>query len=91
MQKNRIEIIKGKPLYKQISNIHLIIQYKKSSSLLSFCNAEVVEDKNTYKKINYKAVKKKNIVNVLNEIDSINEGDYKNKDDQNENIYYMIL
>ena len=62
MQKNRIEIIKGKPLYKQISNIHLIIQYKKSSSLLSFYNAEVVEDKNTYKKIITKLLRKKTLL-----------------------------
>ena len=94
MQKNRIEIIKGKPLHIQVSNVQLIIQYKKSSSLLSCCNAEVVEDKNTYEKMNYKAVKKKNVVNVLNEVDSENEKDNKNKDDKedkNENSNYMIL
>ena len=91
IQKNRIEIIKGKPLHIQISNIHFFIQYKKSISLLSCCNAEVVDDKNTYEKINYKAVKKKNIVNVLNEIDSDNEEDNKNKDDKNENSNNMIL
>ena len=94
MQKNRIEIIKGKPLHIQVSNVHLIIQYKKSSSLLSCCNAEVVEDKNTYEKMNYKAVKKKNVVNVLNEVDSENEKDNKNKDDKedkNESSNYMIL
>jgi pSer/pThr/pTyr-binding forkhead associated (FHA) protein len=91
IQKNRIEIIKGKPLYIQISNVYLIIQYKKSSSILSCCNAEVVEDKNTYEKMNYKAVKKKNIVNVLNEIDSDNEEDNKIKNDKNENSNCMIL
>jgi hypothetical protein len=91
LQKNRIEILKGKPLHIQVSNVHLIIQYKKSSSLLSCCHAEVVEDKNSYEKMNYKAVKKKNIVNVLNEIDSDNEEDNKEKDDKNENSNYMIL
>ena len=91
IQKNRIEIIKGKPLQIQVNNVHLIIQYKKSSSLLSCCNAEVVEEKNTYEKMNYKAVKKKNIVNVLNEIDSDNEEENKNKEDKNENSNYMIL
>ena len=91
MQKNRIEIIKGKPLHIQVNNVHLIIQYKKSNSLLSCCHAEVLEDKNSYEKMNYKAVKKKNIVNVLNEIDSDNEEDNKKNDDKNENSNYMVL
>ena len=78
LQMNKIEIIKGKPLHIQISNIHIIIQYKKNNSLLSCCNVEVVDDKNSYEKFNYKAVKNKNIVNILTETSSDNDDNDNN-------------
>ena len=81
MQTEKIEIIKGKPLHLQISNIHLVFQYKKKNSILSCCNADVVDEKNSYEKMNYKAVKSKNIVNILTEINSDDGGD--NNDDNN--------
>ena len=92
MQLNKIEIIKGKPLHIQISNAHLVIQYKKDNSLLSCCNVNVVDDKNSYEKNNNKAVKNKNVVNVLTEITSDDGGDIENdnnnkveKKDENKN------
>ena len=68
LQLNKIEIIKGKPLNIQIGNVHLKLQYKKNSSLLSCCNIEEVDDKNSYEKMNNKAVKNKNIVKILTEV-----------------------
>ena len=79
IQTEKIEIIKGKPLHIQVSNIHMVFQYKKKSSLLSCCNVDVVDDKNSYEKMNYKAVKNKNVVNILTEINS--EDDGENNDD----------
>ena len=79
LQSNKVEIIKGKPLHIQISNVHLIIQYKKNNFLLSCCNVEVVDEKNSYEKINYKAVKNKNVVKILTEVESDDEGDNDNK------------
>ena len=81
MQTEKIEIIKGKPLHLQISNIHLVFQYKKKNPILSCCNVDVVDEKNSYEKMNYKAVKSKNIVNILTEINSDDGGD--NNDDNN--------
>ena len=78
LQSNKVEIIKGRPLHIQISNVHLIIQYKKNISLLSCCNVEVVDEKNSYEKINNKAVKNKNIVKILTEVESDDGEDNKN-------------
>ena len=84
LQLNKIEIIKGKPLQIQISNVHLKIQYKRNNSLLSCCNVEEVDDKNSYEKMNNKAVKSKNIVKILTEdisedgVDNNNEKNSKN-------------
>ena len=81
IQTEKIEIIKGKPLHIQVSNIHMVFQYKKKNSLLSCCNVDVVDDKNSYEKMNYKAVKNKNVVNILTEINS--EDDGENNEDIN--------
>ena len=78
MQSNKFEIIKGKPLHIQISNVHLVIQYKKNNSLLSCCNVDVVDEKNSYEKNNNRAVKNKNVVNILTEVLSDDEGDTEN-------------
>ena len=78
LQMNKIEIIKGKPLHIQISNIHIVIQYKKNNSLLSCCNVDVVDEKNSYEKFNYKAVKNKNVVNILTETSSDNDDNENN-------------
>ena len=78
LQSNKIEIIKGKPLHIQISNVHFVIQYKKYNSLLSCCNVDVVDEKNSYEKINNRAVRNKNIVNVLTEVASDDGGENDN-------------
>ena len=78
LQMNKIEIIKGKPLHIQISNIHIVIQYKKNNSLLSCCNVDVVDEKNSYEKFNYKAVKNRNVVNILTETSSDNDDNENN-------------
>ena len=82
VQSNKVEIIKGKPLHIQISNIHFIIQYKKNIKL-SCCNVSEVDDKNSYEKFNGRAVKTKNVINVLTEINSDDENNNINKDDKN--------
>ena len=82
VQSNKVEIIKGKPLHIQISNIHFIIQYKKNIKL-SCCNVSEVDDKNSYEKFNGRAVKTKNVINVLSEINSDDENNNINKDDKN--------
>lgn len=83
VQTNKIEIIKGKPLHLQISNIHLVMQYKIRKSLLSCCNADVIDEKNSYEKLNYRAVKNKNFVNILTEINSDNGEEGENKKHEN--------
>ena len=82
VQSNKVEIIKGKPLHIQISNIHFIIQYKKNIKL-SCCNVSEVDDKNSYEKFNGRAVKTKNVINILTEINSDDENNNINKDDKN--------
>ena len=82
VQTDKIEIIKGKPLHLQISNVHLILEIKKKNSLLSCCNAEVVDEKKTYEKMNYRAVRNKNIVNILTED---NSDDGENEKEENKN------
>jgi hypothetical protein len=90
IQTDKIEIIKGKPLHLQVSNIYLVFQYKRDRSLLSCCNVDVVDDKNSYETMNYKAVKNKNVVKVLTEINSDDGGDNneeaarKEKNEKNE-------
>ena len=78
MQSNKIEIIKGKPLHIQISNIHIIIQYKKNLSF-SCCNVHEIDERNSYEKINNRAVKNKNVINVLTEINSDDGGENAKK------------
>ena len=88
VQSNKVEIIKGKPLHIQISNIHFIIQYKKNIKL-SCCNVSEVDDKNSYEKFNGRAVKTKknknkepnNIVLSLNK-----NNDSNNEQNNNENM-----
>ena len=82
VQSNKVEIIKGKPLHIQISNIHFIIQYKKNNNL-SCCNVSEVDDKNSYEKFNGRAVKNKNVINILTEINSDDDNNNINKDDKN--------
>ena len=85
VQTDKIEIIKGRPLHLQVSNVHLVMQIKKNRSLLSCCNAEVIDNKNSYEKMNYRAVKNKNIINILTEINSDDGGDNEKKDNKNKN------
>ena len=85
VQTDKIEIIKGKPLHLQVSNVHLVLNIKNNNSLLSCCNAEVIDNKNTYEKMNYKAVKNKNIINILTETNSDDGGDNEKKEKKNNN------
>ena len=91
LQSNKIEIIKGKPLHMQISNVHFVIQYKKYNSLLSCCDVEVVDEKNSYEKINNRAVRNKNVVNILTEVasDDGGENDNSNNKEKKDNISVM--
>ena len=84
-QLNKIEIIKGKPLNIQIANVHLKLQYKRNNSLLSCCNVDEVDDNNSYEKMNYRAVKSKNIVNILTEDISEDEADNNNEKNNKKN------
>ena len=85
VQTDKIEIIKGRPLHLQVSNVHLVMEIKKNNSLLSCCNAEVIDNKNSYEKMNYRAVKNKNIINILTEINSDDGGDNERKENKNKN------
>ena len=81
LQSNRYEIIKGKPLHVQINNIYIVMKIPVQKSILSCCNVDVLDGKNSYEKVNSQAVKNKYKVNVLTE---------GNSDDEKENDNYNI-
>ena len=83
LQSNKYEIIRGKPLHIQISNVHLVMEIPKKKSLFSCCNVDVVDSKNTYERVNKRAVKIKYNINVLNE--KTDDDDEKEKDNDNLN------
>ena len=67
LQSNKYEIIKGKPLHVQIGNVHLVLTIPTRKSFFSCCNVEVIDEKNSYERINRRAIKIKYNANILSE------------------------
>ena len=67
LQSNKYEIIKGKPLHVQIGNMHLVLTIPTKKSFFSCCNVEVIDEKNSYERINRRAIKIKYNANILSE------------------------
>ena len=67
LQSNKYEIIKGKPLHVQIGNVHLVLTIPTKKSFFSCCNVEVIDEKNSYERINRRAIKIKYNANILSE------------------------
>ena len=67
LQSNKYEIIKGKPLHVQIGNVHLVLTIPTKKSFFSCCNVEVIAEKNSYERINRRAIKIKYNANILSE------------------------
>ena len=86
LQSNRYEIIKGKPLHIQLGNVYLIMNIPIQKSFLSCCNVDVLDEKNSYEKINSQAVKNKYKANVLNEGNSDDENERDNNSESLQNI-----
>ena len=90
IQAKSIEILKGQTLSIQAGRTYFNINYKLNFSLFSCCNPVEVDLKSTYEKINskYINIEKNNV--VLNESESEDEGESKNKineDKKEENEY----
>ena len=67
LQSNKYEIIKGKPLHVQIGNVHLVLTIPIKKSFFSCCNVDVIDGKNSYERINRRAIKIKYNANILSE------------------------
>ena len=83
LQSNRYEIIKGRPLHVQIGNLYFIFSIPTKKSILSCCNVDVLDGKNSYENMNSQAVKNKYKAYVLTEGDSDDDDIDKDKDKDN--------
>ena len=73
LQSNRYEILKDKPLHVQIGNVYLKMALPENKSLFSCCNANAIDEDNSYEKINSLFIKKNHKNIVLTEGKSIDE------------------
>ena len=87
VQAKEIEILKGQTLTIQVGRTFFNINYKKNFKLFSCCEAEEIDKKKTYEKINYKAIKIESHCIILTE--SLTEG--SDKDEKEENEYENII
>ena len=81
LQSNKYEIIKGKPLHVQIGNVHLVLTIPIKKSFFSCCNVDVIDGKNSYERINRRAIKLKYNANILSE--KTDDDIYKETDNNN--------
>ena len=83
MQAESFEILKGQTLTIQVGTNYLNISLKQPTSLFGCCNAEEIDYKHSYEKINSKAIKFDKSNELLNESitpeNSENEGEEENK------------
>jgi pSer/pThr/pTyr-binding forkhead associated (FHA) protein len=84
IQAETIEILKGNTLTIQIGTNFLNFELKKKKNLFGCCDVEEIDIKNSYEKINYKAIKYDKINEILNEsitpVNSDNEEEEKEKE-----------
>jgi hypothetical protein len=89
VQAKEIEILKGQTLTIQVGRTFFNINYKKNFKLFSCCEAEEIDKKRSYEKINYKAIKIENHCIILNE--SLTEGSDKDEKENKENEYENVI
>jgi len=89
IQAETLEILKGNILTVQVGTNFLNFELNKKKNLFGCCDAEEIDIKHSYEKINYKAIKYDKTNEILNEsitpINSDNEEEEKKKDMNNKN------
>ena len=89
IQAENLEILKGNILTVQVGTNFLNFELNKKKNLFGCCDAEEIDIKHSYEKINYKAIKYDKTNEILNEsitpINSDNEEEEKKKDMSNKN------
>ena len=89
IQAETLEILKGNILTVQVGTNFLNFELNKKKNLFGCCDAEEIDIKHSYEKINYKAIKYDKTNEILNEsitpINSDNEEEEKKKDMSNKN------
>ena len=89
IQAEALEILKGNILTVQVGTNFLNFELNKKKNLFGCCDAEEIDIKHSYEKINYKAIKYDKTNEILNEsitpINSDNEEEEKKKDMNNKN------
>ena len=85
LQTESLEILKGQTLTIQVSTNYLNISLKRASSIFSCCNAEEIDIKHSYEKINSKAIKYDKREEILNESITPENSDNEKEDDKKQN------
>ena len=82
LQAEMIEILKGQTLTIQVGTNYLNISLKKKSNIFGCCNAEEIDIKHSYERINSKAIKYDKTIEVLNESITPENSDNEEKGDK---------
>ena len=80
---DEIEILKGHKLHAQVGTNYLIFTLNKKKGLFSCCNAEEIDNKNTYEKLNSLSVKYNKKNEILDESISLENSD---NDEENKKL-----
>ena len=80
---DEIEILKGHKLHAQVGTNYLIFTLNKKKGLFSCCNAEEIDNKNTYEKLNSLSIKYNKKNEILDESISIENSD---NDEENKKL-----
>ena len=80
---DEIEILKGHKLHVQVGTNYLIFTLNKKKGLFSCCNAEEIDNKNTYEKLNSLSIKYNKKNEILDESISIENSD---NDEENKKL-----
>ena len=80
---DEIEILKGHKLHVQVGTNYLIFTLNKKKGLFSCCNAEEIDNKNTYEKLNSLSVKYNKKNEILDESISLENSD---NDEENKKL-----
>ena len=87
IQAEAFEILKGNTLTIQVGTNFINFEIKKKKNLFGCCDAEEIDIKNSYEKINYKAIKYDKINEILNEsitpVNSDNEEEEEKEKEKN--------
>ena len=82
LQAEMIEILKGQTLTIQVGTNYLNISLKKQSNIFDCCNAEEIDIKHSYERINSKAIKYDKTIEILNESITPENSEVEEKEDK---------